>query len=822
MIVQEPVQAAIWHCLNHYDYSNAVFLSERLYAEVKTDEILFLLATAYYRSGKKQQAYYSLHKDLDGLSSQCQLLYAQCAYELERYAEAESALTEGGSSASIEQIVVHFGEEAAFALLLLGKICAKTERRPRAVEAWKKALKINPFLFSAFESLCKFGEKPNPVSIFQTDNIENMSDVHGHSINDIETVFVTTPMDNQLNEKDISLRGLKFPSVGLKHLRLLKQRLFMEDDTPSPLPNWRSGLEPLTQTGKKCISGVGALLETESPSFGFLCDNKHVGDYIGTPGLSHFSPALMESNPHQSIGKRSRVQVDQIISRKTKESVLQQNTKPVLSQSSNLTTPSTPVTNHLTTELNQNVRRSSRLFSSCSVKENNKSPSRNKFVTPKSPSKKSKQRLVKSVNKNNHEELNANNENSSKDKPATITSDAKIEKNANHSSVHEDFVQQAVQMQKQSCDGLMALLRNIGQAYVALRSYDCHSAIKNLLALPSNQFNTCWVYTLMGLAYFEMNDYEPCIKYFEMVHEREPDRLDYLDVYSTALWHLQKEVSLSALAQDLVTRDKNHPVTWVVQGNCFSLHKEHDTAIKYFQRAVQLDRTHFYAYTLLGHEYIYTEELEKALNSFRTAVRINPMHYNAWFGMGNIYSMQQKYDWAELHYNKALAINRQSCIILCHIGMVQQVRQQTEKALATFNKAIAANPKSPLSKFHRASVYFTMGRNEEALKELEELKELVPNESSIYYLIGKIHKKLGNTDLALQHFSRATALDPKGAIGQIKEGINPTMGDSNAEVLESPHSPISDDLESESNMGSQGLEESFDALPGDSDDSVFY
>ena len=26
-------QAAVWHCLNHYAYSDAIFLAERLYAE---------------------------------------------------------------------------------------------------------------------------------------------------------------------------------------------------------------------------------------------------------------------------------------------------------------------------------------------------------------------------------------------------------------------------------------------------------------------------------------------------------------------------------------------------------------------------------------------------------------------------------------------------------------------------------------------------------------------------------------------------------------------------------------------------------------------
>uniref|UniRef100_A0A3B1J9C5 Uncharacterized protein n=1 Tax=Astyanax mexicanus TaxID=7994 RepID=A0A3B1J9C5_ASTMX len=32
-VLQEPVQAAVWHALNHYAYRDAVFLAERLYAE---------------------------------------------------------------------------------------------------------------------------------------------------------------------------------------------------------------------------------------------------------------------------------------------------------------------------------------------------------------------------------------------------------------------------------------------------------------------------------------------------------------------------------------------------------------------------------------------------------------------------------------------------------------------------------------------------------------------------------------------------------------------------------------------------------------------
>ena len=50
MLVVEPVQAAIWHCLNHYAFSDATLLAERLLAETETDEAAFLVATCYFRS----------------------------------------------------------------------------------------------------------------------------------------------------------------------------------------------------------------------------------------------------------------------------------------------------------------------------------------------------------------------------------------------------------------------------------------------------------------------------------------------------------------------------------------------------------------------------------------------------------------------------------------------------------------------------------------------------------------------------------------------------------------------------------------------------
>jgi hypothetical protein len=57
-----------------------------------------------------------------------------------------------------------------------------------------------------------------------------------------------------------------------------------------------------------------------------------------------------------------------------------------------------------------------------------------------------------------------------------------------------------------------------------------------------------------------------------------------MEIYSTVLWHLRKEVELSYLAHELIEFDKLVPESWCVVGNCFSLLKEHESAVKFFQR----------------------------------------------------------------------------------------------------------------------------------------------------------------------------------------------------------------------------------------------
>ena len=79
------------------------------------------------------------------------------------------------------------------------------------------------------------------------------------------------------------------------------------------------------------------------------------------------------------------------------------------------------------------------------------------------------------------------------------------------------------------------------------------------------------------------------------------------------------------------------PSTWMAVGNAFSLQKEHEIAIKFFNRAIELDKRCAYAFTLCGHEYMSNEDFEQARRCYEKAIKCDELHFTAYWGLGNIF-----------------------------------------------------------------------------------------------------------------------------------------------------------------------------------------
>lgn len=89
---------------------------------------------------------------------------------------------------------------------------------------------------------------------------------------------------------------------------------------------------------------------------------------------------------------------------------------------------------------------------------------------------------------------------------------------------------------------------------------------------------------MLAKANFELVRYQEAKSLFQEARKMEPFRTTNMEIFSTILWHLRQEVELSYLAHELLEYDAEAPESWCAVGNCFSFQKEHESALKFFQR----------------------------------------------------------------------------------------------------------------------------------------------------------------------------------------------------------------------------------------------
>ncbi|CAJ1947310.1 unnamed protein product [Sphenostylis stenocarpa] len=307
---------------------------------------------------------------------------------------------------------------------------------------------------------------------------------------------------------------------------------------------------------------------------------------------------------------------------------------------------------------------------------------------------------------------------------------------------------------------ILTLLRVLGEGYRLSCQYRSQDALDTYLKLPQKHYNTGWVLSQVGKAYFELVDYSEADRAFSLARQITPYSLEGMDIHSTVLYHLKEDMKLSYLAQELISTDRLAPESWCAIGNCYSLQKDHETALKSFQRAVQLNPRFAYAHTLCGHEYVALEDFENGTKCYQSALMVDSRHYKAWYGLGMLYLRQEKLEFSEHHFRMAFQINPRSSVILSYLGTALHALKRSWEALAIMEKAILADKKNPLPMYQKANILISLEKFDEALDVLEELKECAPRESSVYALMGNIYRRRNMHEKAMFHYGVALDLKP--------------------------------------------------------------
>ncbi|OMO82673.1 Tetratricopeptide TPR-1 [Corchorus capsularis] len=726
----------VQNSLRHFMFKNAIFLCERLCAEFPSEVNLQLLAACYLQNNQAYSAYHILKGTQ---MAQSRYLFAMSCFQMDLLNEAETALCPANEPG---------GEipNGAAGHYLLGLIYRYTDRKKSAIHHFRLALSVDPLLWAAYEELCVLGAAEEATLVFgeaaalcvQKQYLQQgAASPNSHSSNEDYNLVSS----RNFGSEDVSPRQLKHTQGN--NLR----------DIPG---NYH---------GAAVLGGAASQPQNGGPS------NM---SFYNTPSpmasqLSGVAPPPLCRNVQPNGPNLNAVNTDGS-PRSVVNSTIQAPRRKFVDEgklrkiSGRLFSDSGP-------------RRSTRLAGDAGANTNantmtvagNGTNSSSKYL---GSSKLSSVALRSVTVRMRNEAFDDSRASMTSTTSSSFPSGDARPLDQDGATVPIGGVVISSSKVISGASEVLGLLRMLGEGYRLSCLYRCQDALDTYLKLPHRHYNTSWVLSQVGKAHFELVDYVEADRAFNLSRRMSPYSLEGMDIYSTVLFHLKEDMKLSYLAQELISTDRLAPQSWCAMGNCYSLQKDHETALKNFQRAVQLDSRFAYAHTLCGHEYVALEDFENGIKSYQNALRIDSRHYNSWYGLGMVFLRQEKFEFAEHHFGMAFQINPRSSVIMSFLGTALHALKKSEDAIKIMDRAILADRKNPLPMYQKANILMSLEKFDEALEVLEELKEYAPRESSVYALMGKIYKRRNMHEKAVLHFGIALDLKPSATdVATIKAAI---------------------------------------------------
>eukprot|EP00056_Hartaetosiga_gracilis_P022798 m.33140 g.33140 ORF g.33140 m.33140 type:complete len:737 (-) comp9836_c0_seq1:236-2446(-) len=689
------LEAAIRNALDLFMFEDAIFLAERLVAEVNSKETRLLLGRCYYRSGQILRAENVL---ADNDLPMAMYLHVRCLIET----NSKPTLTRAKLKSLSDRPLPPHLKSAVHCLF--GEY-SQNRYSHTAHSHYMKAVNSNPYCMMAFRAASKAGGA-----------LKNVSKVFDeHSDPPFQgTVVTTTTRLATAEDKHVQFQS-ETPSLSIKsaYPSAFNDSLYSHSpqrvcalSTPSPMFTAsppRSRVRYHTRSKK--LNPVPLAFSPIEASMPSPLSTSTSTDATTTPVVSKRTATRRKDEDKQTSKRSIKGISRKIVTRSLKKK------------------KSLPVVSSPTTEITSSV--------------------------PSTPITSSSHTLTSTPTPRAHKETKGKSQQESAQMGSPEGNDFSTE--------------EAARAFKESHAAAMRLLAVFGEGIQQLEKLESNIAIDAFQQLPKQHYNTSWVQNQIGRAFFQMADYEASNKAFCTSRRLDKFVVDEMDTFSTVLWLMRSENALSYLAHELLRVNISSPITWCVLGNCCSLQKDHERAIKYFERAIQMDPTRPYSYTLLGHECFHSDNYQRANACFLNALKLYPFHYNAVYGLGELRFKQEQTHEALKYMKKAVIINKHSPALMCEVCKVHLALGEVEQAHRFAKKAAELDPELPIVMHKMALTHRALQEYDSALEWAKKLAGAVPKEAGPHFLLSKLYEKLGDHVNAAVSFETGTKMDPQNA-----------------------------------------------------------
>ncbi|KAF1963232.1 TPR-like protein [Byssothecium circinans] len=704
IIASSTTPSVLSYLRNHINYAldnnllgESLFFAERLHFEDQDSaDSAFLLSLCHLRAYQFKSALEcSRAHALDGSHMGCAYIFAQASLELEGYVAGVEALD---NCEHQWQGTNHWNKhtdtcrqhlpDAAAVYCLLGKLLHRSGRKQRAAEAFREALRLNPFLWSALVGFCD----TRTLSIHPSEVYQPTAEM-----------LASTQMSSSIHLGDSSRASAS---------------LFDPLHTdPKSLGGQGKEAQSSNQTNLDQDNVPRAPVKTKGPKAGLTSDPRSFTGRVAAESLT--KPRKLESSGKTASGL---------------------NTDPIAPTAG---------------------RRSARLMNQFRD---------SKFKTSAFSTSKSSRELNKPKPAGSRKLAPAQNAATLPNQDIDI-----LQPQGNESSIslpapskmsipsHHLILE--AQNRTEALLWILDLMKLIATGYYHSSLFQCTEAIQAFTSIPLSQRDSPWILRQIARAYLELGQYSESATYFENARSKGPTVVKDMDLYSTVLWYLKREVELSMLARSLVEANPMSPEAWCATGNAFSLQRDHENALECFEKSTELDEKFAYGFTLQGHEHRAISDFENASLAYSRAIAANKMHYNGWYGLGLVHFAREQYDRAWQYFGFALKINPNNAVLLTHAGITFEKKRNLTTALRYFSKACDKSPNLVFARHKKVDALLQLKDPNGALKELETLKGITNDDNAgLQLLFGQAYRMKHDLRNAVARLTYAHSLAPDNAI----------------------------------------------------------
>lgn len=580
--VKRILQEVIYYHLDNYSFSNALFFAEKLVAfDSRSPQSKLLLSLCHFKLDDYHSALEAVNLEIAKASDLgCIWIYSQCCFALKKYKDGVAALemskdlwpqtTRIGRG---RNSVRYVSPDRPALLCLMGRFYRQLDNIDKAITHFELALKENPFMWDAFVSLCDMGVVISVPSVFKL--TESLTKTFSTSRENFHAgaagITTNSPLwkfSARASSKTKDASGNK----GDNH----------QAPSTSRKPAGCSATQP--DEDKAALSAMAALnldaAEVAVPLPG-----------EGDSNLRDFQPDVFRESMRKARKQVTELATAGVLPRMTqrmgnkknskREGKVETGEKQRIQETHRMTSLSSTPTKgrkRLRSEDWRHVKPPCAEEADIS-RDHSSASSPHASTTCQTPSihqeshnasntcppraEKKVRRLLPNI-------LPSSQKGSKK--PSEISGEGSIQRRyeshgvdavKSGTSTYENWIVKPLPLMEKRQDNnpklvdgslkwLLNLLRTLGVGYYSLSRFQCDKALKAYNQLPYDQGQTPWVLGQMGRAYFEQGSYHQAERVFRALREIAPTRHRDMEVYSTILWHLDRQAELSFLSHELL------------------------------------------------------------------------------------------------------------------------------------------------------------------------------------------------------------------------------------------------------------------------------